>query len=160
MLHYKPRLTLTGRTGQGSLPVRGESQIFRSSSASRDARSRILTEGALRTAISREPLQSTSADPAPPPRLAVNSILEGKAKQAFDALVREDPPAYITHVFTQVARASTEKSITATLVPHLREASEGLVEGFYLTDLLKPNNPIACASEGTASLCAQRLEGG
>ncbi|OCK81583.1 hypothetical protein K432DRAFT_295172 [Lepidopterella palustris CBS 459.81] len=80
-------------------------------------------------------------------RPTVNSVLEDKAEKAFDALVREDLPAYITHIFIQVVTTSIQKRIMGTLPPLLREASEGLAEVFCLTDPSRPDNPIVFASE-------------
>jgi hypothetical protein len=84
-------------------------------------------------------------------RPTVNGILEEKAKQAFDILVRDDLPAFITHIFTQVVSVSISKRITGTLPPLLREASEGLAEVFCLTDPSRKDNPIIFASEGGQS---------
>ncbi|KAF2655034.1 hypothetical protein K491DRAFT_658893 [Lophiostoma macrostomum CBS 122681] len=82
-----------------------------------------------------------------PPRSTVNAILEDKARQAFDTLVREDLPAFITHVFIQVVSLSIQKRITGNLAPLLREASEGLAEVFCLSDPSRSDNPIIFASE-------------
>ena len=87
-----------------------------------------------------------------PARPTVNSVLEDKANQAFDVLVREDLPAYITHVFLQVVSISIQKRITGTLPPLLLEASEGLAEVFCLSDPSRPDNPIVFASEGNSIL--------
>jgi hypothetical protein len=86
-------------------------------------------------------------------RSTVNAPLEEKAKQAFDTLVRDDLPAYITHVFTQVVSVSINKRITGNMPPMLREASEGLAEVFCLTDPSRTDNPIIFASEGTKAVC-------
>ena len=82
-------------------------------------------------------------------RSTVNAVLESKAKQAFDVLVKEDLPAFITHVFIQVVSVSIQKRVTGNLPPLLREASEGLAEVFCLTDPSRSDNPIIFASEGT-----------
>lgn len=82
-----------------------------------------------------------------PARPTMNAVLEEKAKQAFDAMVRDDLPAYITHTFVQVVSISVQRRITGTLPPHLRETSEGLAEVFCLTDPGRPDNPIVFASE-------------
>jgi len=82
-----------------------------------------------------------------PARATVNAVLEEKANQAFDVLVRDDLPAFITHVFTQVASVSISKRVTGNLPPMLREASEGLAEVFCLTDPSRTDNPIIFASE-------------
>lgn len=76
-----------------------------------------------------------------------NSILEEKANRAFDVLVQEDLPAYITHTWINVVSISIQRRITGTLAPHLREASEGLAEVFCLTDPSRTDNPIVFVSE-------------
>lgn len=81
-------------------------------------------------------------------RSTVNASLEEKANLAFDVLVRDDLPAFITHIFVQVASASISKRVTGNLPPMLREASEGLAEVFCLTDPSRTDNPIIFASEG------------
>lgn len=81
-------------------------------------------------------------------RTTTNVDLEEKAKEAFDAMVREDLPAYITHIYIQTVSLSIQKRLTGTLPSHLREASEGLAEVFCLTDPSRPDNPIVFASEG------------
>jgi hypothetical protein len=83
-----------------------------------------------------------------PTQATVNSVLEEKADKAFGVLVRDDLPAYITHLYTQVVSTSITRRITGTLPAHLREASEGLAEVFCLTDPSRPDNPIVFASEG------------
>jgi hypothetical protein len=83
-----------------------------------------------------------------PARPTMNAILEEKANQAFDILVRDDLPAFITHIFIQTASVSIAKRVTGNLPPMLREASEGLAEVFCLTDPSRADNPIIFASEG------------
>ena len=78
-----------------------------------------------------------------------NEDLERKADQAFDAMVRNDLPAYIAHIYIQTVSLSITRRISGTLPVHLREASEGLAEVFCLTDPSRPDNPIVFASEGT-----------
>lgn len=84
-----------------------------------------------------------------PVQATVNPVLEDRAVQAFDALVEDDLPAYITHMHIQIVSLSISQRITGTLAPHLREASEGLAECFVVTDVTRPDNPIVFASEGT-----------
>lgn len=84
-----------------------------------------------------------------PVQATTNSALEDRAAQAFDALVEDDLPAYITHMYIQIVSLSISQRITGTLAPHLREASEGLAECFVVTDVTRPDNPIVFASEGT-----------
>ena len=85
---------------------------------------------------------------AHPARSTVNTILEDKASKAFDVLVCEDLPAYITYQYIQIVSLSITRRVTGTLAPHLREASEGLAEVFCLTDPSRPDNPIIFTSEG------------
>jgi hypothetical protein len=83
-----------------------------------------------------------------PARSTLNTVLEDKANRAFEVLVRDDLPAFITHIFVQVASVSIAKRVTGNLSPLLREASEGLAEVFCLTDPSRTDNPIIFASEG------------
>jgi len=76
-----------------------------------------------------------------------NAALLKRATDAFDYLVREELPAYITHEYIQIVSASISARISGMLAPHLREASEGLAEVFCLTDPSRPDNPIVFASE-------------
>ena len=92
-----------------------------------------------------------TTDLAPP---TTNFGLEDKADQAFEALVRDDLPAYITYMYIQIVSASISQRISGVLAPHLREASEGLAEVFCLTDPSRPDNPIVFASEGTVPCIA------
>ncbi|TVY47604.1 Phototropin [Lachnellula occidentalis] len=85
-------------------------------------------------------------------KTTLNEDLEQKAKLAFDAMVREDLPAYVAHLYIQTVSVSIQKRITGTLPPHLRESSEGLAEVFCLTDPSRPDNPIVFASEGILAI--------
>ncbi|KAG9685418.1 hypothetical protein KCU95_g8464, partial [Aureobasidium melanogenum] len=82
-----------------------------------------------------------------PPQTTQNQELQNKADQAFDLLVREDLPTYITWTWISIVSTSIQRRITGTLAPHLREASEGLAEVFCLTDPSRKDNPIVFASE-------------
>ena len=84
----------------------------------------------------------------PPVQATTNPALEERAAEAFDALVDNDLPAYITHMYIQIVSLSISQRITGALAPHLREASEGLAECFVVTDVTRPDNPIVFASEG------------
>lgn len=88
------------------------------------------------------------------PKSTFNEDLEDKANQAFDVMVREDLPAYITHVYINLVSVSIQRRITGTLPPHLREASEGLAEVFCLSDPSRHDNPIVFASEGERGVAA------
>jgi hypothetical protein len=82
-----------------------------------------------------------------PPQTTQNDDLQKKADQAFDLLVREDLPPYVTWTWITIVSTSIQRRITGTLAPHLREASEGLAEVFCLTDPSRKDNPIVFASE-------------
>jgi hypothetical protein len=77
----------------------------------------------------------------------LNASLEKRALVAFDALVNEDLPAYISHVFVQEVSLSLKQRVTGSMPIHLREASNGLAEVFCLTDPSREDNPIVFASE-------------
>ncbi|KAK2001986.1 hypothetical protein LX36DRAFT_569191 [Colletotrichum falcatum] len=76
-----------------------------------------------------------------------NSSLEKRAEAAFDILVQEDLPAYITYTWIQTVSLSIKRRISGTLPVQLREMSEGLAEVFCLTDPSRHDNPIVMASE-------------
>lgn len=76
-----------------------------------------------------------------------NLGLEEKAQRAFQALVEEALPAYITDTWVRVVSTTIHRRIIGSLPPHLREASEGLAEVFCLSDPSRPDNPIVFASE-------------
>ncbi|KAF2720722.1 hypothetical protein K431DRAFT_225891 [Polychaeton citri CBS 116435] len=99
---------------------------------------------AIAEALDPIPGNDFTEQPATPTK---NTMLEAKAGQAFDALVREDLPAYVAYTWTNVVSISIQRRVTGTLAPHLREASEGLAEVFCLTDPSRPDNPIVFASE-------------
>ncbi|KAK0619308.1 hypothetical protein B0T14DRAFT_584760 [Immersiella caudata] len=82
-----------------------------------------------------------------PAELTANKALQDKADQAFEELVREELPAFITHTWIRIASLSIKKRITGTLSTHLRQMSEGLAEVFCLTDPTREDNPIVFASE-------------
>ncbi|OHE92421.1 hypothetical protein CORC01_12282 [Colletotrichum orchidophilum] len=77
----------------------------------------------------------------------INSSLQKKAEAAFDVLVQQDLPAYITHIWIQTVSVSIKRRVTGTLPVQLREMSEGLAEVFCLTDPSRHDNPIVFASE-------------
>ena len=82
----------------------------------------------------------------------LNESLKAKADAAFEALARDDLPAYITHAWIQTVSVSIKRRISGTLPAHLRDMSEGLAEVFCLTDPSRHDNPIVFASEGTTTL--------
>lgn len=83
-----------------------------------------------------------------PVKPTINTSLEERAYKAFDVLVAEELPAYITHQYIQIVSASITARVTGALSPQLRDASDGLAEVFCLTDPARHDNPIVFASEG------------
>lgn len=77
----------------------------------------------------------------------VNQSLERRVRESFDALVKGDLPAYISHIFVQIVGLTLRHRVTGMMPAHLREASEGLAEVFCLTDPSRKDNPIVFASE-------------
>ena len=84
-----------------------------------------------------------------PVKPTINTFLEDRAARAFDVLVTEELPAFVTHEYIQIVSASITARVTGALSPRLRELSDGLAEVFCLTDPSRPDNPIVFASEGT-----------
>lgn len=78
----------------------------------------------------------------------INQALEARVNAAFDALAKEELPAFVAHQYIQIVSASITARIIGSLSPHLRDASEGLAEVFCLTDPSRQDNPIVFASEG------------
>lgn len=82
------------------------------------------------------------------PELTVNESLKQKTAAAFEALAKEDLPAYITHVWTDIVELSVRRKIMGTMPRNLQYLSEGLAEVFCVTDPSRKDNPIVFASEG------------
>ena len=78
----------------------------------------------------------------------VNATLQARRDEAFEALVRDELPMYITHVWVKIVSLSIKRRIAGTMPAQLRETSEGLAEVFCLTDPSRHDNPIIMASEG------------
>ena len=76
-----------------------------------------------------------------------NIELEQRAGRAFDLLVQDDLPAYVTLLYIQVAKSNINPS-TISGQPNVQETSEGFAEVFCLTDPSRPDNPIVFASKG------------
>ncbi|KAI9738126.1 MAG: hypothetical protein M1818_005555 [Claussenomyces sp. TS43310] len=104
----------------------------------------VLYANAIAEALDPIPGYDFTTDAARP---TINSTLEDKARRAFNVLVENDLPAYITHTYIHTVSLSIMRRITGTLPHHLREASEGLAEVFCLTDPSRADNPIVFASE-------------
>lgn len=83
-----------------------------------------------------------------PPRLTQNESLRLISEAAFEALARDDLPAFVTHVWTEIVETSMKRRITGTLPAHLQNMSDGLAEVFCITDPSRTDNPIVFSSEG------------
>ncbi|KZZ93705.1 PAS-associated [Moelleriella libera RCEF 2490] len=77
----------------------------------------------------------------------VNRDLEAKHDAAFQSLVRDELPMFITHTWIRIVSLSVKQRIVGTLSAALRDASEGLAEVFCLTDPSRRDNPIILASK-------------
>lgn len=82
------------------------------------------------------------------PELTQNESLRKKTAVALEALARDELPAYVTSVWTNIVELSMRRRITGTMPVHLQSLSEGLAEVFCLTDPSRQDNPIVFASEG------------
>jgi hypothetical protein len=84
----------------------------------------------------------------------LNSELEDRAEKAFDVLVEEELPAFVTQLYVQTVKSSMTRRILGPSASPVQEDPEGLLEVFCLTDPSRPDNPIVFASEGTYSVLA------
>lgn len=87
----------------------------------------------------------------PCPAASVDPRFESKAKRAFEQLVQEALPMYVTHTLVKTVTEYMVREITGTTMPMMRELVGGLAEVFCLSDPSLPDNPIVYASEGTTS---------
>lgn len=86
------------------------------------------------------------------PELTVNESLKEKAAAAFEALAKEDLPAYITHVWMEIVELSMRRKTMGMMPQNLQYLSEGLAEVFVVSDPSRKDNPIVFASEGKCAL--------
>ncbi len=78
---------------------------------------------------------------------SVDPRFEARSKRAFDTLIVEALPAYITNSLTKVVTESMVREITGTGMPVMRELVGGLAEVFCLADPSVKDCPIVYASE-------------
>lgn len=93
--------------------------------------------------------QPTSAAP-------LEATFEAMSRQAFDDLVDEALPAYISRTLIDVVGDIMIKDITGHTLPIMKDLVGGLSEVFCMTDPSVRDNPIVYASEGTD--CHYRIE--
>ena len=83
----------------------------------------------------------------PCPAASIDPRFEARSNRAFDTLVNEALPAYITSCLTKVVTESMVREITGQGMPVMRELVGGLAEVFCLADPSVKDCPIVYASE-------------
>ena len=78
--------------------------------------------------------------------------LERKAEKAFEVLIEQDLPAYVTHLYVHAVKSNLSKpsaigTQSMTAVPPSQGGPEGLAEVFCVTEPSRPDNPIVFVSE-------------
>lgn len=98
-------------------------------------------------AESLRPLSGDEASKIPCAAATVDARFEQRSKRAFETLVNEALPAYVTFYLVKVVTESMVREITGTTMPFMRELVGGLAEVFCLADPSMPDTPIVYASE-------------
>jgi hypothetical protein len=83
-------------------------------------------------------------------KTTMKSELEDKAEKAFKVIVQEDLPAFVTQLYVQTVKSSMMRRIIGPSAQPMRDAPDGMLEVFCLTDPSRPDNPIVFASKGTS----------
>ena len=113
-----------------------------------DARKAIkAVEYANALAESLKPIPGDETSVIPCAAATVEIRFEQRSKRAFETLVNEALPAYITFYLVKVVTESMVREITGTTMPVMRELVGGLAEVFCLADPSMPDTPIVYASE-------------
>lgn len=86
-----------------------------------------------------------------PAKTDVNPVLVVKAQQSFNLLLQQDLPAYVTHMYVQVANSTMIRRVTTGTISSNKREPEGLAEVFCLTEPTRPDNPIVFVSEGSCT---------
>lgn len=81
------------------------------------------------------------------PAATIDPRFQARAQQAFDKLLVEALPAYVTNCLTKVVTEYMVREITGAGMPVMRELVGGLAEVFCLADPSIPDCPIVYASE-------------
>lgn len=74
-------------------------------------------------------------------------VMEDKADQALDVLVRDDMPAFIAYTYVRAVDLALMDRVTGKQDLASRTLAEGLAEVFVLSDPSRPDNPIVFSSE-------------
>lgn len=88
---------------------------------------------------------------AGPSAAVLTEGFEAQSREAYEDLVNDALPGYVTHRFVQVVTETLVKEITGQNTPIMRELVPSLAEVYCLTDPALPDNPIVYASEGLSS---------
>ena len=99
-------------------------------------------------AESLKPIPGDETSNIPCAAATVDARFEQRSKRAYDTLVNEALPAYVTFYLVKVVTESMVREITGTTMPLMRELVGGLAEVFCLADPSLPDTPIVYASEG------------
>ena len=80
------------------------------------------------------------------------SELAEKAQKAFEVMIAEDLPAYVTHLYVHAVKTNLSKpsalgAQSLSTVPPSQGGPEGLAEVFCVTEPSRPDNPIVFVSE-------------
>ena len=79
---------------------------------------------------------------------SLDTRFEERSKKAFETLVAEALPSYITYHLVKVVTECMVAEITGKQAPVMKNLVHGLSEVFCLTDPTQKDNPIVYASEG------------
>ena len=90
---------------------------------------------------------SPGEHPSACPAATIDSRFEARSRRAFESLISDALPAYITNSLTKVVTEYMVKEITGTGLPLMRELVGGLAEVFCLADPSLEDCPIVYASE-------------
>ena len=85
---------------------------------------------------------------AGPSAAVLTDTFQAQSSAAYEDLVNDALPGYVTHRFVQVVTETLVKEITGSNTPIMRELVPSLAEVYCLTDPALPDNPIVYASEG------------
>ena len=108
-------------------------------------------------AESMKPIPGDESSSIPCVVATIDAGFEQRSQRAFDTLVNEALPAYVTFYLVKVVTESMVREITGTSLPLMRELVGGLAEVFCLADPSLPDTPIVYASEGTEEVLSCKL---
>ena len=95
------------------------------------------------------PLSADASSTIPCSAALLDARFEARSGRAFESLMNDALPAFVTHSLVHTVSDSVAKEITGTSIPMIRDLVGNLAEVFCLTDPSIHDNPIVFASEGT-----------